>query len=236
MRTTEELPARKSAHSAAGALLAAGVAVAGTTALRNWQRRWAASPDEIEAQLPGDEQIAEPVSQQTRAITIQAPVADVWPWIVQLGADRAGFYSYDWLENIFGLGIHSADVIVPAWQALSVGDLVRANRTGDGGWYVVELRPEHTLAMKVADVKQARPIRRDEGLRWEFLWTFAVLPVDDGNTRLLVRERVAFGRALTRWLMSPVGLVSFVMTRRMLIGIRQRAELLAHGSSAHHDR
>ena len=143
---------------------------------------------------------------------------------MQLGADRGGFYSYDWLEDLFGLGIHSANQIVPGWQERATGDLVHANQAGTGGWYVVELRPNDTLSMKVANLGQARPLVRDEGLGWEFLWTFALRPLGDGRTRLLVREKVAFGHRFTRWCMKPVGLVSFVMTRKMLLGIKQRAE------------
>jgi hypothetical protein len=163
----------------------------------------------------------------TRAITIDATPADVWPWVVQLGADRGGFYSYDWLENLFGLGIHNADRVVPEWQTRSVGDLVRAARSGLGGWYIVELRPEDTLAMAVANVPAGRPLRRDEGLRWEFLWTFALRPLPDGRCRLLIRERVAFASRPTRWLMAPLGSVSLVMTRKTLLGLKLRAEAAA---------
>ena len=181
-------------------------------ALRRWQRAWLASDVGLNLPLPGDDHVAEPSSQLTRAITIDARPEEIWPWIVQLGADRGGFYSYDWLENLFGLGIHSAEEIVPEWQERATGDLVHADRAGTGGWYVVELRPNDTLSMKVANVGQARPLTRDEGAGWEFLWTFALRPLGDGGTRLLVREKVAFGRRLTRWWMKPVGLVSFVMT------------------------
>ena len=159
----------------------------------------------------------------TRAVTIDASREEVWPWIVQMGADRGGFYTYDLLENLFGLGIHSADEIVDRWQDLQVGDVVHADRAGTGGWYVVDLRPNEALVLQVGDLAAGRPLRRDEKLRWEFLWTFAVRDAP-GGTRLLVRERVAFERAITRMLMAPVGLVSFVMTRGMLLGIRSRAE------------
>lgn len=174
--------------------------------------------------LPGDDLVAEPADQITRAITIDAPREAVWPWIVQIGADRGGFYSYDLLENLFGLDIHSADQIVEEWQDLAVGDVVAADRKGSGGWYVMELRPNDALVLKVADLATGRPMRRDQQLRWEFLWTFAVRDAAGGGTRLLIRERVAFDSWLTRWLMAPVGLASFVMTRRMLLGIRSRAE------------
>jgi hypothetical protein len=203
--------------------LAACGAVSGAAA-RAWRQRWCATGEEVDEHLLGDDHVAEPASQKTLAITVDAPVEAVWPWIVQLGADRGGFYSYDWLENLFGLGIHSAARIVPEWQTPAVGDVVAANRTGTGGWYVVEIRPNDTLALKVASLDQGRPLRRDEGLGWEFLWIFALRRVADGRSRLLIWERVAFGRSVTRLSMAPVGWISFVMTRKMMLGIKQRAE------------
>ncbi len=192
--------------------------------LRGWHERWGATAGELVAPLPGDDLVSEPARQSTRAITVRAPAAQVWPWLVQLGADRAGFYSYDWLENLFRLGIHSADEVVPAWQQRAVGDLVHADAAGTGGWYVARVVPGEALALQMANVAAGRPMRRDELLGWEFLWTFAVRDAGDGTSRLLVRERVGFGNRWAALLMSPVGLVSFVMTRKMMRGIRDRAE------------
>lgn len=192
--------------------------------VRPWHERWGATDDEVGAVLPGDDLVADPLSQTTRAVSISARREAVWPWVVQLGADRGGFYSYDWLEDLFGLGIHSADRIVPEWQERAVGDLVPADARGRGGWYVVDLRPDEALVLQVANPDAGRPLRRDELLRWEFLWTFALFDGADGTSRLLVRERVAFGSPITRMLMAPVGLVSFVMTRKMLLGVKARAE------------
>jgi hypothetical protein len=209
-------------------VLVAGSAFAAALAYRRWvgpwQRHWGATAEEMAMPLPGDHLIPEPAIQVTRGITVAATPAEIWPWIVQLGADRGGFYSYDWLEDLFGLGIHSADEIIPDWQHLAPGDVVAADRRRSGGWYVVDLRPDEALVLQVADLKVGRPLRRDDKAGWEFQWTFALLPRGDDETRLLVRERVAFGSPLMRAVMTPIGPVSFVMTRRMLLGIRARAE------------
>ena len=191
---------------------------------RPWQERWGATEEEVAVALPGDDLTAAPAFERTRAITIDVPPNEVWPWLVQLGADRGGFYSYDWLENIFGLDIHSADEIVPAWQHLTIGDLVWADHAQTGGWIVERTVPDQALVLKLADVARRRATRRDEGVGFEFQWTFALRPHAARGTRLLVRERVAFGRRLTRLLMAPVGTVSFGMTRKMLLGIKERAE------------
>ena len=189
-----------------------------------WQSRWGATDAEVRTALPGDELVADPAAQVTRAITIAAPPEAVWPWVAQMGADRGGFYSYECLENLFGLGIHNADEIVPEWQHRDVGDLVVADRKGTGGWYVTQLVPGQAMVLLVADVRAGRPLRRDEGLKWEFMWSFVVRPAPGGGTRLIIRERTGFGSRLTRIAMSPIGFVSFVMTRAMLRGIKTRAE------------
>lgn len=195
--------------------------------IRPWQEHWGATEAESVEILRGDHLVAEPAHQVTRAITIDAAPEEVWPWIAQLGADRGGFYSYDWLEDRFGLDIHNAGDIHPEWQDVAVGDVVYANRARTAGWYVVDLVPGEILVLAVADLLRDRPVRRDEGLRWEFLWTFAVRPVGQRRTRLVVRERVAFGSRAAKWLMAPMGLVSFVMSRKMMQGIKGRVEGLA---------
>lgn len=195
--------------------------------IRPWQEHWGATEAESVEVLSGDHLVAEPAHQVTRAITIDAAPEEVWPWIAQLGADRGGFYSYDWLEDRFGLDIHNAGDIHPEWQDVAVGDVVYANRQRTAGWYVVDLVPGEILVLAVADLLRDRAVRRDEGLRWEFLWTFAVRPVGEHRTRLVVRERVAFGSHVAKWLMAPLGLVSFVMSRKMMLGIKSRVEGLA---------
>lgn len=189
-----------------------------------WQRRWGTTDEEASGSLPGDDLVSEPAAQTTRAITIAAEPSVVWPWVVQIGADRGGFYSYDRLENLFGLDIHSAESIVAAWQTRRIGDFVHGDAKGRGGWYVMEVRPNDALVLKVGDVKLGRPVERSEGIGWEFSWTFAVREGANGTTRLMVRERVGFANNLVKMIMAPAGVISFVMTRKMLAGIKSRAE------------
>jgi len=210
---------------------AAAAAVGYRQVVLPWHQRWGATDEEVRAALPGDELVAEPVTQATRGMTVNAPPGQVWPWVVQLGADRAGFYSYDWLENLFGLGIHSAGRVVADWQQRATGDLVYADAAGTGGWYVMQVVPSEVLVLKLANVAAGQPLRRDEQLRWEFLWTFATRDAGNGTTRLLVRERVGFGSRATRLLMAPFGVVSFIMTQKMMRGIKARAEAAAHDAT-----
>jgi len=194
-------------------------------ALRPWHERWGATDEEVNAHLPGDEFTAEPAAQVTRAITIDAPPESVWPWVIQLGADRGGFYSYDWLENLFGLGIHSADEIDPEWQRRAVGDLMFANAKGSGGWLVMEVRPNRALVVKTANLKTSQPLLRNQPPAfWEFTWAFVLSNQPNGTTRLIVRERVGFGNSISQLLMSPFGVVSFIMTRKTMRSIKARAE------------
>jgi hypothetical protein len=211
--------------------VAGGLLVVYRRGLHPWQERWGATDDEVAARLPGDGLIAEPAAQVTRAIEIAAPPEAVWPWVIQLGADRGGFYSYDRLENLFRLGIHSAREIVPRWQERAVGDLMHADAGGRNGWFVTEVQPPHALVIQMANVAEGRPLRRDERPFMEFSWALVMAEHEPARTRLLVRERVAFGNRLARLAASPVGLVSFLMTQKMMRGIKERAEASGRDSS-----
>jgi hypothetical protein len=197
-------------------LLTSMTVVAAAATLRRWQLRWGATHAEITTPLAGDELIAEPDLTATRAITIHAGADDVWPWIVQLGQGRGGFYSYDALENLIGCDIHSARQVNPDWQHLDVGDAVR-------------LAPE--LALKVAVAKPPRTLVLRGGVMpgttvapYDFTWTFDLSPVSPTTTRLVVRERYAYTRWWARLMVEPLTVVSFLMSRRMLHGIRDRTE------------
>ncbi|HET9221416.1 MAG TPA: hypothetical protein VFO07_02875, partial [Roseiflexaceae bacterium] len=180
-----------------------------------WMVRWGATDAELTMSLPGDE-IA-PVATSTRAITIDAPTSEVWQWLVQVGQDRAAFYSYDWLENLAGVDYHNADRIHPEWQQLAPGELVKGSPDGYLGMPAVGWRP---------------PIVQPE--RALYLWGPILLePIDDHTTRLIVRSRGALVspivRAATTALYDPA---HFVMERGMLLGIKARAERRPDGSLA----
>jgi hypothetical protein len=164
--------------------------------------------------MPGDELIPEPDMLATRAITIDAPPSAIWPWILQMGSGRGGAYTYDWIENLFGLDMHSADKILPQFQDLKVGDVLPMGRSGPG-MRVEVLRPDRFLSF------------RFEGGRW--VWIFGLYP-EDGSTRLVSRNRIsAPGATIARRLFNVLFMEpgSLVMERKMLSGIKERAERLA---------
>lgn len=175
---------------------------------------WGADEDEIAATLPGDDWIATTSPRTTRAITVDAPVEMVWPWLVQLGEDRGGFYSYSLLERAVGCDIHNADHIHPEWQDVHVGDTVWLARTyGEAGRMVVAaVAPNsHLVLMSPADFARTRHEQKASGA-----WGFYLRP-DNGRTRLIIRGSGG-----------PVGhawydIAHFVMEQKMMRGIRKRA-------------
>jgi hypothetical protein len=202
--------------AAAGAAVIGGAAAAYLLLVRAWQLRWGATDEEVDATLAGDELLPHPDVIATRAVTVHAPAAEVWPWIAQLGQGRGGFYSYDALENLAGCDVHSADRVVPQWQGIEVGD--RVNLHPEVGLDVAVVRPDSALVLRGGVPMGAAPPPYD------FTWAFVLREQPDGTTRLLARERWAYTRRWARVLVEPVEVVSFVMTQRMLRGIRDRAE------------
>lgn len=221
------------------AALAAATAAAGyVLAVRPRLLRWGATAQEAAGPLPGDELVSTPRLQSTRAVNIAAPPAVVWPWLVQLGSGRGGMYSYDALENAVGLGMHSADRILPEFQQLNVGDTIPLSP--GGGLTVRRLEPGAVLALGgTMDPRAGRTgraaqrtaghaaaeVRRVAAPRVETGWTFVLQPLGAGSTRLLSRTRYDYyplplGIPL-RLLLEPV---QFLMERRMLLGIRSRVE------------
>ncbi len=174
---------------------------------RPWQLTWGATPAEVESSLPGDELVPKPTFDATRAITIRATPAEIWPWLVQVGLTRAGWYSYDLLDN---LGRRSATRIVPELQHLEVGDVVPMSPDGKQGMKVLAMdRPESMIWGTPGDTTWA--------------WQLDVTP--DGSTRLITRVRSRY-----RWLSPSIAfsvLLEFGdiwMMRKMLLTLRARAE------------
>jgi len=195
----------------------AGVAAAAAALSYPWLFRrqcltWGATPDEAARELPGDDLLASPDIIATRAITIDAPPAAVWPWLVQMGSGRGGVYTYDWIENLFGLGMHSADEIMPQFQDLKLGDEFPLG-PGRPKMRVEVLEPGRALAFRFEDQN--------------WVWAFALFPAD-GRTRIATPDASAFTRLFNLLVMEPG---SLVMERKMLLGIKERAQRLAGGRS-----
>ncbi|HEY0604296.1 MAG TPA: hypothetical protein VGD58_15355, partial [Herpetosiphonaceae bacterium] len=213
-----------------GALAIAGTVLT-SPLLRSWYTRWGVTRAEAAQSLPGDTFVPHPRWQVTCAITIYAPAAQIWPWLVQLGCRRGGWYSYDLLDNG---GIPSADRILPAYQHLALGDSVPALPKGNFGFPVALIEPERVLTLagtlNTATGQTAEP--DDPRLTNYFSGdqTWVLQPLDDRATRLIFRTRIAWNPSLLnsliyRGLVEPI---SFVMGRKMLRTLKRRAERLAY--------
>jgi hypothetical protein len=194
----------------ARAAAATGVAFLYWKLLREPILTWGATAGEAAAWLPGDELLEDADGVATRAITIDAPRSAVWPWIAQMGpSPRGGAYTYDWVENILGLDMHSADRVLPEYQLPQVGEGFGYG-ANEMSFKIVE--PEHVLATQSAD--------------GNWVWTF-VLEEQDGQTRLISRNRFRLPTLKDKVGMIPMEPGSLLMERKMLLGIKQRAERLA---------
>jgi hypothetical protein len=188
--------------------LAPALALLYVRVIRPWQLRWGATDEEIGSALPGDELVARPTFNATRAVTIDAPPDLVWPWLLQVGVTRAGWYSYDLLDN---LGRPSARTIIPELQDLKVGDVVPLSPDGRSGPRVLAMEPGRSMVWGAA----------------EATWTWVLQPMGGSGTRLLTRNRIHY-----RWLHPSIIfnlLIEFadiVMIRRMLLNVKERAEEL----------
>ncbi|MDR2348277.1 MAG: hypothetical protein LBD90_06655 [Bifidobacteriaceae bacterium] len=195
----------------------AGAAAAGCAAWR-WQLGWGATAAERRRTLPGDDLISTPCLQATRAVGISAPPREVWPWLVQIGQDKAGFYSYDWLQRAAGLGVRNSDRVEPEWQGLRVGDTVEL--ADDCALGVAALEDARALVLSSRGGAAPGGALTD----FDFSWAFALEPEGPTGTRLVARERYAWTRWRAGLAVKAVSWVSFVMTRAMLAGLRDRAE------------
>lgn len=196
-----------------------GVMAACIVFARRWDLRWGATDQEVAGPLPGDDLIARPNLSATRALRVRASAKQVWPWIAQMGQGRGGLYSYDFFENLVGCDIHSADHIAPEWQDVNIGDKFKLHP--EVALDVVALDPGRSLV-----VRGGIPMDNTQP-PYDFTWSFSLQELPDRTTRLLVRERYAYTRWWTPLLIEPVEAISFVMSQKMLRGIRDRAERAA---------
>jgi len=171
---------------------------------------WGATSEEAASRLPGDELLEEADGVSTRAITIDAPAASVWPWLAQMGpSPRGGAYTYDWIENLLGLDMHSTDRVLPDYQHPQVGDTLGY---GKNRMRFERVEPQRVLAT------------RSEDGNW--VWSF-VLAEHEGQTRLISRNRFRLPSLTAKIGMIPMEPASLLMEQKMLRGIKQRAERLA---------
>jgi len=172
-----------------------------------WASNWGATKEERLKPLPGDEFGAPSAPQHTCGLTIQAPAAEVWKWLVQIGQDRGGFYSYTFLENLVGADIHNTNEIRPEWQELKVGDTIKLGRD------------EGVIKLEVLAVEPGR------ALVLPYWGAFVLEPAPDGRScRFLIRSR-AEGKPIVRFALSCVlDPIHFLMQRRMMLGIKELAE------------
>ncbi len=190
--------------------------------LRGRQLRWGATPQEVTTRLPGDELLAQTDLTATRAITIRAGIEDVWPWLAQMGQGRGGLYSYDWLENLAGCQMDSSDEVIDQWQDVRIGDQFRLHP--DVALTVVVAEPPRALVVQGGISATGRVTTDDQGAPYDFTWAFVLVPQTWDRTRLIVRERYCYHTVAARPMVEMVAVVSFVMTERMLRGVRDRAE------------
>jgi hypothetical protein len=203
--------------------------MAGGYLLRHQGLRWGATDEEVHKSLPGDEIVPHPALESTRAVTIRAPAGEVWQWLVQLGQDRGGFYSYDFVENLAAADIHNVDRIVPEMQHLKAGDFIPMAPVewgvAMGGFTVVNLEPERAVVWRQGWPEDVEKLS-DVEARSRGTWAFVLEEVDEGTTRLILRERSGLKGRMRDVILNYLFLERqhFLMVRRMLLGVKERAE------------
>lgn len=195
---------------------------------RRYYRNWGTTKEECSTNLPGDDLVDAPAVQTTEGVWIDASADAVWPWLLQMGQDRGGLYSYEKLENLMGLRYRNADVIHEEWQHLLPGDVVRL---APKGW----LGLSDGLVLEVVDIVEgqsivlrATPARQ----HWDAVWSFHVFSRWDDRSRLLIRSRTGLrhpGEVLATEVAAPVLAIT---TRGMLLGIKRRAENVVQAEAA----
>jgi hypothetical protein len=189
-----------------------GIGGAVAVGIRPWMDQWGATEAEAAARLPGDEFVPDAYASSTRAVTIAATPETVYPWLIQMGADRAGLYSYTLLERAIFCPMSNADRIHPEWQDLAVGDPVRIcpGEFGPPPYTVAAIEPGRALVLGHTN---------PDGT-WAETWQFVIVAQADGGSRLIVRSRTS----LSDWYWDVIHPGIFVMERGMMLGIKARAE------------
>ena len=193
------------------------------------RRRWGATEDEIKRDYPGDDLVPSPKGEYMHAITINSPAVIVWQWLVQIGQDRGGFYSYELLENLIGCKIRTADKIIPEFQHLEIGYSIPMHpsmgspyrvHAVDNGRSLILLLREDVSTGKTFDLEKKIPEKYQN-----MSWLFFLDERDDGTTRLISRSRNDWNDSLGNTIFYGIfGPLTLEMDRKMLKGIKERAE------------
>jgi hypothetical protein len=186
--------------------------------IRRWMNRWGTTPSDLTRVMAGDGLLRNPTYSGTMAVIVNATPQHIWPWLAQIGYRRGGLYSYDWLDRLFGyLDRPSAARILPEFQNLAVGDEIPVGR--GPSWPVAAVEPNRALVLDM---------RKLGGFDW--VWQFGLYTLDENRTQLVSRSRVRTRGAWARLVTYAIEPAGFLMTRRMLLGLKQRAEALRAAS------
>jgi len=176
--------------------------------IRPWQLRWGATDEEVARAMPGDDVVQHPTFDATRAVTVKARPEEIWPWLAQIGITRAGWYSYDLIDN---LGRPSARRIIPELQHVAVGDVIPMSPDGKQGLRVKAFEPNQWMLWW-----------HDKG---DSTWCWGLSPLDSSHTRLITRVRIQYRWTSPSILFNlPLDVMDIVMMRKCMLGIKQRAE------------
>lgn len=211
---------RRSSRLDSGFVWGGAAALAGYLLVRRWHTRWGATAADIARPMPGDERIPQPTFVTDRAVVIRARPDQIWPWLAQMGEGRGGFYSYDWIDNLLGIRVHSADGLLPGFHDLKQGDVIPAGRSG---FAVLFVERDRCL---VLGPEQPMP-------SGNVTWAIGLYPLSDGGTRVVSRVRTLYQPSLrslvTMALLDPG---QFLMERKFLLGLRNRVESASHRQMA----
>jgi len=182
--------------------------------IRRWMSRWGATASDLARVMAGDGLLVDPTYSGTTVVVVDAAPEHIWPWLVQIGYQRGGLYSYDWLDRLVGyLDRPSATCILPQFQHLAAGDEIPLGR--GPGWPVAILEPNRALVLDMRNLGA-----------FDWVWQFGLYAMDEKRTRLVSRSRVRTRTTWARLFTYAIEPAGFLMTRRMLLGLKWRAEAL----------